>query len=255
MARTMTAGDPTRVTGRRVVGYIFDSIIDVLVLLTFTALLGINLARFSSVGIRRPFDDAEIQKLVVAYGLYALYYLSSRVITLGFFGWTPGMLITGVRCVRWDGRPCGPVRAFVRTLVMGLGSQLFSLIFSIFGGAIFLLVSWLIMTTSKGHKNPGDFAAGTYVIDSAYRGRLIIETLDGLMTGPPSVTRDEAAKYLQAQGAEPAAPGTFVAPRTASAKNGEPFHDKALDTYVVWNSKEGAWLAFDKANGSWNRVG
>ena len=164
------------------------------------------------------------------------------------------MLIVGVRCVRWDGRPCGPVRAFVRSLVMLVGSTLFSA-WILFGGILFLGGSIVLMSASRGHKNPGDFAAGTYVIDVGYSGRLIIETANGLMTGPPSVRREEAEKYLRKQGVPPPPPGTFVAPLTASAKNGVPFHDKNLDTYVVWNAKQSAWLAFDKATGAWNQVG
>lgn len=255
MARTMTAGDPTRVTGRRVIGYLFDLLIDGLVFFTFVSVLGVNVQRAVAPGAAQAVVEGELQKLFTAYLLYVLYYLVSRVITLGFFGWTPGMLMTGVRCVRWDGRPCGPIRAFVRTLVMGIGAQLFTVVLSIFGGVAFLAFSWLVMSLSKGHKAPGDFAAGTFVIDSAYSGRLIIDTANGLMTGPPSVTRKEADKVLRAEGVERPAPGTFVPPTSPSAKNGEPFHDKTLDTYVVWNAKQGAWLAFDKSSGGWNRVG
>ena len=55
---------------------------------------------------------------------YLAYFLVSRVAMLGFLGATPGMFMMSIRCVRWDGRPCGPWRAFVRTVVMGIGEGL-----------------------------------------------------------------------------------------------------------------------------------
>ena len=107
---------------------------------------------------------------------------------------------------------------------------------------------------ARGHKAPGDFVAGTYVIDSIFQGRLIIEELDGLYVGPPSVTREEADKYLKEQALVQGYASGFVPPSTVQSKNGEPFLDKTLDTYVVWNHKQSVWLAFNKNTGVWQQI-
>jgi len=36
-----------------------------------------------------------------------------------------------------------------------------------------------------------------------------------------------------------------------NANSCNPFLDKELDTYVVWNARESRFLAFDKSSGSW----
>ncbi len=238
-------GDPTRVTGRRVVGYIFDSVIDFLVLATLLALLSVK-ASPTPVGTLRPNDGQDVSGLALAMLLFFAYYVLTRVAMLGMFGATPGMFITSVRCVRWDGRPCGIWRALVRTVVMGIGSYITTL---------FLVVCYFVMSTSKGHKSLNDMVAGTYVIDSIYSGRLIIETMDGLSVGPPSVKREEAEAYLRAEAEKKGLPPGFVPPLGVNAKSGEPILDKNLDTYVVWNKKQNQWLAFDKQSGSWNPIG
>ena len=245
MGMGMSGGDPTRVTGRRVVGYLFDSVIDVLVLLTLLAVLGVK-AQPSAVGTVRPMDGQAASGLATAVLLYFLYYVLTRVALLGMVGATPGMFITGIRCVRWDGRPCGLWRALVRTIVMGVGTYFLSV--------MFLLIAYFTMHLSKGHKSLNDMTAGTYVIDSIYSGRLIIESLDGLTVGPPSVTREEAEAYLRHEAEKLGLPAAFIPPIGANVKSGEPILDKNLDTYVVWNKKQNQWLAFDKQTGSWSPI-
>ncbi len=246
MGMGMTGGDPTRVTGRRVVGYVFDSVIDAIVLATLLAVLSVK-ATPSPVGTLRPSEGQEVSGLALAVLLFFAYYLITRVAMLGVFGATPGMFITAIRCVRWDGRPCGIWRALVRTVIMGIGSYVLSW--------LFLVLAYFTMHNSKGHKSLNDMVAGTYVIDSIYSGRLIIETIDGLMAGPPSVKREEAEAYLRAEAEKQGLPPGFVPPIGANVKSGEPILDKNLDTYVVWNKKQNQWLAFDKQTGSWNVMG
>jgi len=246
MGMGMAGGDPTRVTGRRVVGYLFDSVIDFLVLATLLAVLNVK-AQPSPLGTIRPTEGQDVSGLALALVLFGVYYLVTRVALLGMAGATPGMFMTGVRCVRWDGRPCGLWRAFVRTLVMGIGSYFLS--------CLFLIVCYFTMSQSKGHKSLNDMAAGTYVIDSMYSGRLIIESLDGLSVGPPSVTREEAEEYLRKEAEKQGLPAGFIPPLGTNAKSGEPILDKNLDTYVVWSKKDEQWLAFDKQSGSWTPIG
>lgn len=255
MTATVTgiSGDPTRVTGRRVLGGIGELIIDLLVYFSLVKLLGINLATL-------PEDEAAVlppeleQKLGVLGVLGTVYLVLTKVLTLGMLGWTPGMLVVAVRCVRWNGKPPGVLRALWRTfffnvwLMMAFVLMLFP--FGFTGGMALIAGLILAMSMSKGHRSIHDMVAGTYCIDSIYLGRMILVQSDGVVAGPPAVTRDEAEKILKKDGA--AAPLVFDNPQ---AKSGEPFLDKNLDTYVVWNAKQQAWLAFDKRSGAWNRIG
>jgi len=246
MGMSLSGGDPTRVTGRRVVGFIFDSVIDFLVLLTLLSVLSVDAAP-SPVGTIRPTGDQEVTGLAVAMLLFFAYYVITRVALLGMAGATPGMFMTGIRCVRWDGRPCGIWRAFVRTIIMGIGQYIAS--------GLFLILCYFVMHQAKGHKSLNDMVAGTYVIDSMYSGRLIIETLDGLSVGPPSVTREEAEAFLRKEAEKQGLPAAFIPPIGASVKSGEPIMDKNLGTYVVFNKKQNQWLAFDKQSGNWTPIG
>jgi uncharacterized RDD family membrane protein YckC len=232
-----------------VIGYFFDLVIDGLVFLTLMSVLKVRF-EVTVTGAVRPESDQAAAALVTTMLLWTLYYIVSKVLMLGFLGATPGMFMMSLRCVRWDGRPCGIFRAFIRTLVMGLVlyAGLYIGMFLALGGA------YIVMWTTKGHKNPGDYLAGTFVIDSIFKGRLIIENSDGIMVGPSSVTREEAEEYLKQQAQASGLPAGFVPPLTASAKNGTPFIDKNLDTYVVWNHKQEAWLAFDKQTGLWHQI-
>jgi uncharacterized RDD family membrane protein YckC len=233
-------GDPTRVTGRRIVGGLFDGVIDRLFLYTVYGMVGIKLVN-GTLGTATP--EVIDSKIGIIATAYLAYIVATKVVTLGFFGWTPGMLITGVRCVKYTGRAPGIGRSLVRTLVYQLGSQF---------GLFWVVLSYLVMSTNKSHRAIQDMAVGTYVIDSIYFGHLLIrDSAGGVMVGPESVTREEAERYLRKQGAA----AGFPMPAQSTAKNGEPFLDKNLDTYVVWNEKHSAWLAFDKGTGGWVQIG
>ncbi len=232
-------GDPTNVLGRRFIGAFLEAVIDGLVLYTLFAVVGVKVGR--GVGTVSPATFVDSKKVVTAYLVYLVYVIITKVFTLGIYGWTPGMLMTGLRCVRFDGRPPGLPRALLRTVFYSLYAQL---------GCIFYLSVWFPMYYTKTHKGFQDMLAGTYVIDGMYFGHLLIPEPGGkVYAGPPSVTREEAEQYVKAQG------GTFVPPMHASAMNGDPFLDKNLDTYVVWNAKQSSWLAFDKKSNSWYRIG
>lgn len=237
----MVAGDPTRVQGRRVIGSLLDSFVDLIVLLGIFQLLGVRVGT-GAVGVVRPEEAGEkANQLAVAGLLYLLYWVVTKVWMLGAYGFTPGMFVMSVRTVRWEGRPCGFVRAFLRSATFGLGSYLF--------GGLFLAASTIVMWSTKGHRAPHDYVGRTYVVDSIYLGRMIIDRSDGIVSGPPAVTRKEAEDYARQQGL------AFVPPVDPRARAGEPVFDKDLDTYVVFNATRQMWLAFDKAAGSWVQVG
>jgi uncharacterized RDD family membrane protein YckC len=232
-------GDPTRVLGRRVIGAFFEALIDALVLYTLLAGVGIRAGR--GFGTVTPATFGDTNKIALVYLVYLAYVVVTKVFTLGMYGWTPGMLMMSLRCVRYDGRPAGIPRALLRTLFYTVYAQF---------GCLFYLTVWFPMYYTKTHKGFQDMLVGTYVIDAMYAGHLLMpEPGGGVIVGPPSVTREEAAAYVQTQTA-----GTFVPPVSASAMNGDPFLDKNLDTYVVWNARQSSWLAFDKTTGTWTRI-
>jgi hypothetical protein len=87
--------------------------------------------------------------------------------------------------------------------------------------------------------------AGTYVIDSFYQGRLIMRQGEHVVAGPPSVHREEYEQLLQEAGIPTP---VFIPP---DKRITEPFHDKTLGTYVVFNMKRKEWLQFDKKTSTW----
>jgi uncharacterized RDD family membrane protein YckC len=232
-------GDPTRVVGRRIFGGFLEGIIDSVLFAGLFGLLGIT---YEVSPAYTPFPTNvgdEGAQLTVFFLVYLLYFLGTKVVPLGLWGWTPGMICVGVRCVRWDGRPPGLVRALVRSLFFSFYAQF---------GCLMWITAPLPMFFSKGHKGFQDMIAGTFVVDNQWFGHMVIVTSDGVAAGPMSVRREEAEKLLRAEGVAVPSLGARLPP---NAKSGNPFLDKELDTYVVWNARESRFLAFDKSTGSW----
>lgn len=232
-------GDPTRVVGRRIFGGFLEGIIDAVLLAGLASILGISIdqtAAYTPI----PGNASEEEAQLVALALvYVAYFAATKVVTLGLWGWTPGMLIMGIRCVRWDGRPPGLLRALWRSAFFNVLSLLF--------GACFLLPVAIAMSFTKAHRAVQDLVAGTFVVDNQWFGHMVLVGPDKVSAGPMSVRREEAEKVLRAEGLE----GALGARLPANAKDGTPFLDKGLDTYVVWNRSQERFLAFDKASGSW----
>lgn len=232
-------GDPTRVVGRRVFGGFLETIIDWIVIAALASVLGLGVSRSPTL-VPVPGETSEAEAQLALLGLvYLGYFAVTKVVTLTLWGWTPGMLCVGVRCVRWDGRPPGILLAFWRSLV-------FSVI-SLLCGGIGLLAVAIVMASTKAHRAVQDLVAGTYVVDNQWFGHMILIRGDKVHAGPMSVRREEAEKLLKAEGIDQPL-GARLPP---NAKNGNPFLDKQLDTYVVWNARQERFLAFDKASGSW----
>lgn len=225
--------DPTDVIGRRVMAWIADSFISYGVLIVFGALFGIwdDLGETAYVSMAAVGDPTALIVLVVFTILWALV----RMVLVAEYGWTPGKLIFGLRVVVWDGRPPGYGKALVRAVVFGLGESLL--------GCIYWLGALAFAFSSRGHRQPADFAANTYVIDAVYLGRLIMPADGRVAAGPESVTAEELAAFRSGEGA------TVVPP--PGKKSTEPFFDKGRDTYVVFNTKQDRWLQFDKVDGTW----
>jgi uncharacterized RDD family membrane protein YckC len=234
-------GDPTRVVGRRIFGGLLEGILDAVLLAGFASLLGIDFGR-SAAYTPLPTNVSQQQGQLVALALvYLVYFVVTKVVTLGLWGWTPGMLCVGVRCVRWDGRPPGLPRALLRSVFFSIYGQL---------GCLFLVSAPWPMIYSTGHKGFQDMLAGTFVVDNQWFGHMVIVGVDGVTAGPMSVHRAEAEEILRKEGISIPL-GSRMPP---NAKNGNPFLDKELDTYVVWSRRDGRFLAFDKASGGWEPI-
>jgi uncharacterized RDD family membrane protein YckC len=247
--------------GRRAIGAFFEGLIDLCALAAFNALIGVPF-HASGPFLWLPLSTTQTQLAEILVFLM-VWNVLTKVITLGMLGWTPGMFIMSVRCVRWDGRAPGLLRALGRTMFYGLYQQF---------GCLFLATVWVPMTLSKTHKGLQDMIVGTYVIDSMFVGHLLMPTTDGgVMVGPRSVHRKEAERYLGKQAAASrsagSSTGTGLAVATGTAevgaaalppppglKSGEPFFDRNLGTYVLWSARQNTWLAFDRSSGDWYRI-
>lgn len=234
MALAAYGPDPTDVVGRRVLAFLLDGIIDYAVIASIMWLLGL----YDSANQLDPNDpnpSPDVLKLWVVAGAGMLAWALVKMVLVGVYGWTLGKLILGLRVVRFDGRPPGIAKAFIRQLVMGVGSWF---------GCLYWVPALYFAMKTQGHRQPADFAGNTYVIDAGYEGRLILRSGGKTHAGPPSVTREEADEFFRSQGiAAPSMP--------AGQPPTEPFFDKARDTYVVFSQKRGEWLQFDKKTDSW----
>jgi uncharacterized RDD family membrane protein YckC len=237
MSTITTGPDPTKVVGRRVVAWILDDLLAAVGYAIVASIFG--LTRVPSTG---PGSDAYNTWLVQALFAQLVWVGVVFVIRgalVGLYGWSPGKLLLGLRVVDFDGRPPGLAKGYVRELVNTLGTGLF--------GCFYDLPAFIIANNSAGHRQPADMAAQTYVIDSYYFGRLIIVRSGKAGAGPPSVKREEVEGLLRQSGV----PDSFIPPH---GKITEPFFEKSLGTYVVYNVKRGAWLRFDKATKTWSPI-
>ncbi|SDS11226.1 RDD family protein [Actinoplanes derwentensis] len=142
----MTYAQPslnTRVTGRRVVATIIDSIV-------LSVLLG-GIGRIF--GIDVPTDGSDLTGLsfngsLLAATVVLLYY----ILLEGTVGRTVGKFATGIRVVSQDGGRPGLVSAMVRTLLR------------IIDGILGYLLALIIVVNSDRRRRLGDMAAKTLVV-------------------------------------------------------------------------------------------
>lgn len=237
--------DPTRVIGRRVGAWLLDQLLASVVVLGLGAMLGVRFVSQTGTNSRGQtvVTGSQLSGSPGAFAALAvvsfLYAVITQVVLVAQYGWSPGKLLVGLRVVGWDGRPPGVGKALVRGLVNWVGSWL---------SCLWYLPAFGIMNVTKGHRQPADMAANTYVIDGFYLGRMIIRTDAGVTAGPPAVHRDEAAEMLRDLGDGLPRP-------PAGHRPTEPFYDKQRDTYVVFSAKREAWLAYDKLTDTWNPIG
>lgn len=240
MAFDAAGGDPTRCVWRRFFAWLADGLINLLIAAALLQLLGIDIERERTTGTVFDFSPEGSPGAYGAFVFVSVLVFVVNVVLVGKLGWTLGKLLLGVRVVGWDGRPPGLGRALVRALVFGIGQGVF--------GCFYLLVALYTMTSTKGHRQPADYPAGTWVIDNWYVGRMLVEGPHGMLAGPPAVTRDDAEKILRQQGSPQAQATQLAVPEVKTTK---PYYDKDRDTYVVWNEGRKSWMQFDKKRGDW----
>jgi uncharacterized RDD family membrane protein YckC len=240
MAVMVSGGDPTKCVWRRFFAWIADGLINALIIAAMLQLLGIDVARERTTGTLLDFSPEGEPAAYGAFIFAVVLLFVVNVILVGKLGWTLGKLVLGIRVAGWDGKPPGIGKALVRSLVFTLGTG--------FLGCLYLAFALYTMTQTKGHRQPADFVASTWVIDGWFKNRMLIEGQRGMTAGPPAITRAEAEKYLEQHGASPEVAAAIVAPGPKTTK---PFYDKTRDTYVVWNEGRKQWLQFDKAKQDW----
>jgi uncharacterized RDD family membrane protein YckC len=245
--------DPTGVIGRRLVAAFVDSMLQVIVLGAALLVMGTSFADVGAVAGAgaTQFGTLELGQLAVAILLSLMFALVNRVILVAVHGWTLGKLFVGLRCVNALGRPPGMVPALIRGLVMYLIEGILG-----FLGSMLLLLSIL---ATRGHRSLADLAAKTFVIDSAFEGRLIFLGDRRAAVGPESVTRDEASR-LGYDVSEPIAhepapgvaiTGTAEPPAPPPGVEGTPSYDPSLRTYVIFDGATGNWLKLRRTSGEW----
>ena len=229
--------DPTDVIGRRILAWIVDAVI-LGAVMVLAAILYFQASAppegFATTREQEAFAEAFVFDLYPVWIVTGLAYALVRILLVGLYGWSPGKLFLGLRVVGWDGRPPGFGKAAIREFAVWLLDS--------FLGCFYWLVGLGFMLGSRGHRQPADFAARTYVIDSVYLGRLIMVTQGKTRVGPESVRADEAEELLRSSGLPVPPPGKRMT---------EPFFDKGRDTYVVYSKKEDAWMQFEKSTKSW----
>lgn len=180
------AGDPTAVTGRRIVAYLIDGLLSLLLVLAFVGpqfrdfvredtwpnadLARLQCERYNGTGsytrttaqsgacvnidtktyIVTQHDLSQLQGRlwIVGLGFGALNYLLIQ----GLTGASIGKLLLGLRVIREDGNKAGVGWLALRWLLLPIDAFCCG------------IVGLLTVANSKGHRRVGDMAASTYVV-------------------------------------------------------------------------------------------
>ena len=90
---------------------------------------------------------------LVFFGVLVLLYLVVFVVVQGITGATPGKALLGIRVVRPDGSPAGPLRSVVRAVA-----------WLVDGIALLVPIALWSAWFTPGHRRVGDWLAGTFVV-------------------------------------------------------------------------------------------
>jgi len=173
---------PTKVVGRRLVGFILDTVILWVIGSVLFALLAKRQDTVPT-GSNQVHVTVDNDQWVLQGSSYTLWIvlilvalLAIAVVLEGITGWTPGKLALGLRVVNAQGEVPGMPRAAAR------------LIGWIVDGVpwVFLwgLTGLITASASKGNRRVGDMIGGTYVVRKEAIGRPV--DVDGTAGGVPS---------------------------------------------------------------------
>jgi uncharacterized RDD family membrane protein YckC len=232
--------DPTRSITRRIVAWVVDEVMMVAAIAFTVWVVPIEFVNYSPApGVSYWEPEGSTLAIAVFFLLPLAFWLGNNVALQGINGYTLGKFFLSLRTVRFDGRPPGLWRAFVRSAVLSIGLGI--------AGCFYAVFAYLMVSFTKGHRRAGDFLAGTFVVDALYEGHLITLTGPGAGAGPKSLYASEVSEAMTSS-------NTGRSLIEAQLRPNDPVFDKERDTYVVWNARQEALLAFDKQSKSWRPV-
>jgi uncharacterized RDD family membrane protein YckC len=247
--------DPTNVMGRRIVAYLIDWVIPVVLGIVLFVTLAESLDKsgtiFEGVDMCSSVRDAGDATLcfetddsvfavdggetALVFGVPILVSLLNYVLLQGITGASVGKLIMGLRVVTGDGSKAGFGRQVVRwLLLLVVDSQC-------------LVIGLIVASLTHPHRRVGDMVAGTYVVGKQDAGRPVVPQV----AVPPGgyAPQPYSAPY---QAAVPAAPppSGFGAPAAAPGTSA-PTWDAQRGCWVLFDAPRNAWLRYDDATTQW----
>lgn len=285
MAATSYQGDPTAVMGRRILAYVVDGIIALVLLGVILVPMANSLAQKQDFGSAAQaeiaceranntardgesfsvasggsfcanvnetayfFDSDAVSDLQGRYYLVAFGFgIANFILLQGLVGGSLGKLVTGIRVVRADGR------------VANIGWQALRWVILLVEGAFCFLIGLITASTTKGHRRVGDMAAGTFVVRRSQVGQPLV------VPGVTAPAHQAYQPYQPYQGsgsgswpAGPAAGSTWTPPGAPSSGGWTPPGDATAVTPgaaagadgPTWDAARNAYIQWDPAQGAW----
>jgi uncharacterized RDD family membrane protein YckC len=232
--------DPTASVMRRIIAWVVDELLLFAVVAFAIWVTPVTFVDHAPApGVTYYVPEGSNAAILVFVLLPVIFWFGDFVWLQGVRGYTLGKFVLSLRTVRFDGRPAGMWRAFVRSFVLSLGIGI--------AGCFYMLFALLMVVLTRGHRRLGDYLAGTFVIDAYFEGHLISTTTGRATAGPRSLYASEVSEAVTKPGGDRSAVEAKLRPN-------DPVYDKERDTYVVWNERQERLLAFDKAAKTWKPV-
>jgi uncharacterized RDD family membrane protein YckC len=171
--------DQRRVTGRRIVAFVIDTVLGFAIFWGLVVALGTEIGQQPGTGISMQVEivngQAYAELMSTVYHLDGAtsatvtvvamaYWIGMFVVVQGLTGRTVGKLLTGIRTVDSAGRPCGIGRAAVRWLLLLVDAAPY------FAP---MLVGFIATVSSQNRQRVGDMVAKTWVVSSDALGEPI----------------------------------------------------------------------------------
>jgi uncharacterized RDD family membrane protein YckC len=160
--------DQRRVTGRRIVAFVIDTVVGYAVFWGMVAALGTEIDRQSGLIMTFEFGNGEAVGALMGTVYYLdggafatvtlvamAYWIGMFVVVQGLTGRTAGKVLTRICTVDAMGQPCGIGRATVRWLF---------LVVDAFPYFVPMLVGFVVTVSSRNRQRVGDLVAKTWVV-------------------------------------------------------------------------------------------